>query len=254
MPRLSLQPIKKQVEAAFANRPELQQPNAYWQHPPPTFDPLPDFVSAKPNLKKVTLLPFHVVGWFTHPLHHPSVSVMLRRVVWLVCQLHHVYAFLGPVWHLCQLNHPIRISISRLVAVPFRSRPCATCTFIVLCCLLPALTSTLNYAGRMALAPRQPKCSTYGNDHTASRETGAPSHYSDLRSRQLCINSLSWYLDTTLAVLPGPSPSSITWTLSEMDAYQASIMVKLWHACHAGYRTVEIRVYVSSVSLMSTPT
>mmetsp|Transcript_107914 Transcript_107914/g.186090 ORF Transcript_107914/g.186090 Transcript_107914/m.186090 type:complete len:968 (-) Transcript_107914:1174-4077(-) len=45
------QPIKKQVEAAFANRPELQQPNAYWQHPPPTFEPLPDFVSAKPNLK-----------------------------------------------------------------------------------------------------------------------------------------------------------------------------------------------------------
>ena len=41
-----------QVKDAFAHPLELQHPNPYWQQPPPTFEPLPDYVSAKPVLKK----------------------------------------------------------------------------------------------------------------------------------------------------------------------------------------------------------
>eukprot|EP01006_Ploeotia_vitrea_P051155 TRINITY_DN67530_c5_g4_i1.p1 TRINITY_DN67530_c5_g4~~TRINITY_DN67530_c5_g4_i1.p1 ORF type:complete len:1017 (+),score=128.86 TRINITY_DN67530_c5_g4_i1:67-3117(+) len=36
----------------LANPPRAQQPNAYWQQPPPTLPPIPDYVSAKPSLKK----------------------------------------------------------------------------------------------------------------------------------------------------------------------------------------------------------
>mmetsp|Transcript_52718 Transcript_52718/g.94118 ORF Transcript_52718/g.94118 Transcript_52718/m.94118 type:complete len:918 (-) Transcript_52718:1523-4276(-) len=45
-------PPNPQVAAAFASLPGSQQPNPYWQHPPPTFDPLPDYNKPQAKPKK----------------------------------------------------------------------------------------------------------------------------------------------------------------------------------------------------------